>query len=45
MLMTVWNASGFHLINVLSKGSKFNASDYMTNILGPLDLLGHSSGE
>jgi hypothetical protein len=36
MLTIVWNLSGFHLINVLPKGFKFNASFYVTQILGPL---------
>jgi hypothetical protein len=38
MLTIVWNPSGFHLINVLPKGFKFkfNASFYVTLILGPL---------
>jgi histone-lysine N-methyltransferase SETMAR len=36
MLMIVWNSSGFHLINVLSKGFKFNATHYVTNILSSL---------
>jgi hypothetical protein len=35
-LMIVWNPSGFHLINVLSAGCKFNSSHYLTNILGPI---------
>jgi hypothetical protein len=36
MLTIVWNPSGFHLINVLPKGFKFNASFYVTQILGQL---------
>jgi hypothetical protein len=36
MLTIVWNLSVFHLINVLPKGFKFNASFYVTQILGPL---------
>jgi hypothetical protein len=37
MLTIVWNHSGFHLINVVPKGFKFefNASFYVTQILGP----------
>jgi hypothetical protein len=35
MLTIVWKLSGFHLINVLANGCKFNASHYITNILGP----------
>jgi hypothetical protein len=36
MLTIVWNPSGFHLINVLTKWFKSNASCYVTQILGPL---------
>jgi hypothetical protein len=36
MLTIVWNPSGFHLINVLPKGFKFNAIFYVTQILGQL---------
>jgi histone-lysine N-methyltransferase SETMAR len=36
MFTIVWNPSGFHLINVLSKWFKFNASFYVTQILGLL---------
>jgi hypothetical protein len=36
MLTIVWNPSGFNLINVLPKWFKFNASFYVTQILGPL---------
>jgi hypothetical protein len=36
MLTIVWNPSGFHLINVLPKRFKFNASFYVTQILGSL---------
>jgi hypothetical protein len=36
MLTIVWNPSGFHLISALPNGCKFNASHYVTNILGPL---------
>jgi hypothetical protein len=32
MLAIVWNPNGFHLINVLSKGIKFNTSHYITDI-------------
>jgi histone-lysine N-methyltransferase SETMAR len=34
MLTIVWNPIRFHLINVLPKGFKFNASFYITQILG-----------
>jgi hypothetical protein len=33
MSTIVWNPSGFHLITVLSKGIKFNANHYITDIL------------
>jgi hypothetical protein len=33
MLRIVWNPNGFHLINVVSKGIKFNAEHYIINIL------------
>jgi hypothetical protein len=36
MLTIVWNPSGCHLINVLPKGFKFNASFYVTLILSLL---------
>jgi histone-lysine N-methyltransferase SETMAR len=36
MLMIVWNPSGFHMINVVPKWFKFNASFYVTQILGLL---------
>jgi hypothetical protein len=36
MLTIVWNPGGFHLVNSLPKGFKFNASYYVTQIL---DLL------
>jgi hypothetical protein len=36
MLTIVWNPRGFHLIKVLEKGCKFNASYYITEILEPL---------
>jgi hypothetical protein len=29
----VWNPGGFHLVNILPKGFKFNASYYVTQIL------------
>jgi histone-lysine N-methyltransferase SETMAR len=35
-LTIVWNAGGFHLVNVLPKGFKFNANYYVTQILDPL---------
>jgi hypothetical protein len=31
-----WNPTGFHVINVLSKGIKFNVDHYITNVLIPL---------
>jgi hypothetical protein len=36
MLTIVWNPGGFHLVNILPKGFKFNASYYVTHILDPL---------
>jgi hypothetical protein len=36
MLTIVWNPRGFHLIKVLEKGRKFNAGDYIAEILEPL---------
>jgi hypothetical protein len=36
MLAIVWNPRGFHLVNILPKGFKFNASYDVTQILGPL---------
>jgi hypothetical protein len=36
MPMIIRNRSGFHEINVLPNGCKFNASHYITNIFGPL---------
>jgi histone-lysine N-methyltransferase SETMAR len=36
ILMIVWNPCGFHLINVLEKGRKFNAGYYIAEIFEPL---------
>jgi hypothetical protein len=36
MLTIVWNPGGFHLVNILPKGFKFNASYYITQVLDPL---------
>jgi hypothetical protein len=36
MLMIVWTPTDFHIINVLSKGFKFNANHYVTESLGQL---------
>jgi D-hexose-6-phosphate mutarotase len=36
MLTIVWNPGGFHVLNMLPKGLKFNASSYVTQILDPL---------
>jgi histone-lysine N-methyltransferase SETMAR len=36
MLTMVWNPVDFHLVNILPEGFKFNASYYVTQILGPL---------
>jgi hypothetical protein len=38
MLAIVWNPSGFHLIDALPKECTFNASFYVTQILGPLSV-------
>jgi histone-lysine N-methyltransferase SETMAR len=35
MLTIVWNAGGFHLVNILSNGFKFNASYSVTQTLDP----------
>jgi hypothetical protein len=35
MLTMVWNPGGFQLVNILPRGFKFNASYYVTQILGP----------
>jgi hypothetical protein len=36
MLTIVWNPRGFHLIDVLARGCKCNATDYVTEILSVL---------
>jgi hypothetical protein len=36
MPIMVWNPGDFHLLNILPKGFKFNASYYVTQILDPL---------
>jgi hypothetical protein len=36
MLTIVWNPGGFHLVNILPNGFKFNASHSVTQILDPL---------
>jgi histone-lysine N-methyltransferase SETMAR len=36
MLTIGWNPRGFHLINVLEKGRKFNTNYYIAEILDPL---------
>jgi hypothetical protein len=36
MLTIVWNLHGFHMIDVLPKGSKFNAGYYISHIRLPL---------
>jgi hypothetical protein len=35
MLTVVWNPGGFHWVNILPHGFKFNASYYVTQILDP----------
>jgi hypothetical protein len=32
----VWNPNGFHVINVFSKGIKFNTDHYITDVRIPL---------
>jgi hypothetical protein len=36
MLTIVWNPHGFHLIDVLPNGSKFNPGHHISHILSPL---------
>jgi histone-lysine N-methyltransferase SETMAR len=36
MITIAWNPGGFHLVNILPKGFKFNANYYVTQIFGPL---------
>jgi hypothetical protein len=36
MFTIVWNPDGFHLVDILPKGFKFNASYYVIQILDPL---------
>jgi hypothetical protein len=36
MLTIVWNPGSFHLVNIVPKGFKFNASYYVTQILDAL---------
>jgi transposase InsO family protein len=43
MVTIVWNPHGFHLVDGLPKGQKFNASYYIDNILQSL-LEGRSTG-
>jgi hypothetical protein len=38
VITMVWNPSGFHLIKLLRKEFKFNASYYATQILDPLSV-------
>jgi histone-lysine N-methyltransferase SETMAR len=38
MLTIVWNPTGFHLIDFLSRRAKFNRTHYVTNILSPLAI-------
>jgi len=44
MLTIVWNPDGFHVINVLPKGQKFNASYYVENILERVSQFAQASG-
>jgi hypothetical protein len=38
MITIVWNPIGLHLIKLLPKGFKFNASSYVTQILDPFSV-------
>jgi histone-lysine N-methyltransferase SETMAR len=38
MLTIVWNPSGLHVIDVLPKGTKFNAGHNVSNVLSPLAI-------
>jgi hypothetical protein len=44
MLIIVWNPKGFHVINVSSKGIKFDAGHYITDALIPLAEWSKNSG-
>jgi hypothetical protein len=39
MILAVWNPWGFHLIDVLPKGSKFDLRHYISYILSPLSEI------
>jgi hypothetical protein len=43
MVTIVWNPQGFHLVNALPKGQKFNAHYYIDRMLQPL-LKSRSTG-
>jgi hypothetical protein len=43
MVTIVWNPHGFHFVDGLPKGQKFNANYYIDNILQPL-LESRSTG-
>jgi hypothetical protein len=36
MVTIAWGVSGFHLVNVLPKGQKFNGAYYIAQLLTPL---------
>jgi hypothetical protein len=41
MITIVWNPHGFHLVDALPKGQKFNASYYINTILHALLGVAH----
>jgi hypothetical protein len=43
MVTIVWNPQGFHLVDALPKGKKFNPNYYIDRILSPL-LESRSTG-
>jgi hypothetical protein len=44
MLTIVWNPNGFHFINILSKGIKFNAGHYIIDALLSIGGMAQNSG-
>jgi transposase len=44
MLTIVWNPHGFHIIDILPKGAKFNSDYYISHILTPLAEIKESIG-
>jgi hypothetical protein len=43
IVTSVWNSQGFHLVEALPKGQKFNANYYVDRMLQPL-FEGRSTG-